>query len=113
MWSPRCVKPRAHNRIPGEDGLLFVPDQARTTVLEWGQSSKLACHLGTCRTLPFIRQRFYWPSLLRDVPEFIAVCIVCAQSQTPQQAPSDLLKLFPVPWTSFPDCLHLRETPPS
>ncbi|KAJ8010274.1 hypothetical protein DPEC_G00073300 [Dallia pectoralis] len=57
-------------------GHLFVPDQACTAVLEWCHSSNLACHPGAHRTLVFIRQRLWWPPMLKNVPEFLAACAV-------------------------------------
>lgn len=37
---------------------MFVPDAVRSSVLEWANSSQLACHLGSRRILPFMRQAF-------------------------------------------------------
>lgn len=42
----------------GPPNCLFVPSSARSQVLQWGHSSKLACHPGIHRTLSFIKQRF-------------------------------------------------------
>ncbi|KAJ8014350.1 hypothetical protein DPEC_G00039320 [Dallia pectoralis] len=78
-------------------GRLFIRNQARTSVLEWGHSSNLACQAGTHQMLRFIRQRFWWPSLLRVIPEFVAACAICTQNKTPRHAPSGLLQPLPVP----------------
>ncbi|KAJ8007660.1 hypothetical protein DPEC_G00096470 [Dallia pectoralis] len=74
---------------------MFVPYQARDAVLEWGYASKFACNPGGRRTLEFIPQCFWWPSIVKDVPKFVAACTVCAQNKTPQYAPSGLLQPGP------------------
>ncbi len=56
------------------EGLLFVPESVRTSILQWGHSSGLACHPGVARTLALIKQRFWWPSVARDAREFVLAC---------------------------------------
>ncbi|KAI2661149.1 Transposon Tf2-6 polyprotein [Labeo rohita] len=60
------------------EGLLFVPRPVRTSVLQWGHSSKLTCHPGAARTISLIKQRFWWPAMARDAHEFVLACPVCA-----------------------------------
>lgn len=38
---------------------LFVPDPVRSQVLQWGHSSRIACHPGSNRTLELIKRRFW------------------------------------------------------
>ncbi|KAL2077728.1 hypothetical protein ACEWY4_027232 [Coilia grayii] len=76
---------------------LFVPVSARSQVLQWGHSSRLSCHPGTRRTASFIRRRFWWPSLGKDVHEFVSSCPVCAQNKTSTRPPPGLLQPLSVP----------------
>ncbi|KAL2083807.1 hypothetical protein ACEWY4_021580 [Coilia grayii] len=76
---------------------LFVPVSVRPQVLQWGHSSRLSCHPGTRRTPSFIRRRFWWPSLGKDVHSFISSCPVCAQSKRATQPPSGLLQPLSIP----------------
>jgi hypothetical protein len=48
------------------DGRLFVPENLRSQVIQWGHNSRLACHPGSARTC-HLAQRFWWSSLRRDV----------------------------------------------
>ncbi|CAJ1057674.1 uncharacterized protein LOC108874699, partial [Xyrichtys novacula] len=75
----------------------FVPEVARSQVLQWGHSSKLTCHLGFQRTLQFLQQRFWWPGMVRHVRAFVAACSVCARSKASHQPPAGLLRPLPVP----------------
>ncbi|KAJ8007803.1 hypothetical protein DPEC_G00097980 [Dallia pectoralis] len=101
VWEVETTVRQAQSTQPdpggGPAGCLFVPDQARSAVLDWGHSSSLACHPGSRRTLAFIRRRFWWPSMVKDVPEFVAACAACAQGKTPRQDPSGLLQPLPIP----------------
>ncbi len=70
------------------ESLLFVPESVRTSVLQWGFSSSLACHPGATRTHRLIKQRFWWPSMVRDTRRFVSACPICAAikgSNRPQQ----------------------------
>ncbi len=60
------------------ESLLFVPESVRTSVLQWGHSSSLACHPGATRTHRLIKQRFWWPSMARDARWFVSACPICA-----------------------------------
>lgn len=46
---------------------LFVPEAARSEVLEWGLSFRLACYPNLAHTLHLLRQKFWWPSMTRDM----------------------------------------------
>ncbi|KAI3375755.1 hypothetical protein L3Q82_004053 [Scortum barcoo] len=63
-----------HNR-------LFVPEAWRSQVIHWAHASLLTCHPGIKRTVFVVQQRFWWPSLVRDVAEYVGVCSVCARSK--------------------------------
>ena len=55
----------------GPSNALFVPDCVCSDVFQWGHSTHLPCHPGMNRTLAFLHQRFWWPTMERDVREFV------------------------------------------
>lgn len=57
-------------------GLFLVPDMARTSVSQWGHSSKLTCHPGVTRELAAIRQHFWWPAMAESVSSWVLVWFV-------------------------------------
>ncbi len=79
------------------EGLLFVPESVRTSILQWGHSSKLACHPGVARTLPLIKQWFWWPSVGQDAGEFVLACPVCAVGKGCNRPPVGLLRPLSIP----------------
>lgn len=40
----------------------------------WGHTSHISCHSGVWRTLFRIQERFWWPSIKKDVREYVAAC---------------------------------------
>ncbi|KAL0191918.1 hypothetical protein M9458_010214, partial [Cirrhinus mrigala] len=84
--------------LPGcPPGRLFVPESLQYDVIRWGHSSKLACHPGVSRSTFLIRQRFWWPSMARDIRLIVLACSVCAVSKTANRPSTGLLQPLLVP----------------
>uniref|UniRef100_A0A3B3HJF8 Gypsy retrotransposon integrase-like protein 1 n=1 Tax=Oryzias latipes TaxID=8090 RepID=A0A3B3HJF8_ORYLA len=79
------------------NGTLYVPASVRSAVITWAHTSRIACHGGVTRTLHLIRRRFFWPSMNKDVREYITACSTCARSKTSNSPPSGLLQPLPTP----------------
>uniref|UniRef100_A0A8C4ZXL3 Gypsy retrotransposon integrase-like protein 1 n=1 Tax=Gadus morhua TaxID=8049 RepID=A0A8C4ZXL3_GADMO len=112
VLSPQCligaarwdIETIVRTALSGESGpstcppnCLFVPQSVRSQVLQWGHSSKLACHPGVRRTTALIKQRFWWPAMERSVREFVEACSVCAQNKPSNLPPAGFLQPLPVP----------------
>ncbi|KAI5086033.1 hypothetical protein C0J45_23506, partial [Silurus meridionalis] len=76
---------------------LFVPEQLQSQVLQWCHGSPLFCHPGFPRTLSVLQQRFWWPTVRKDVREFVATCPTCTQHKNPKGRSVGLLRPLPVP----------------
>ncbi|XDV17726.1 hypothetical protein PO909_023545 [Leuciscus waleckii] len=76
---------------------LFVPEELRSEVIQWGHCSNIACHPGINRTRFLVKQRFWWPRMARDIHDFVLACSVCATGKTSNRAPDGLLQPLPVP----------------
>ncbi len=76
---------------------LFIPPTVRSPVLQWGHSSKMACHPGFHRTLALLQQKFWWPSMSSDNKEFVSACSVCVRNKSSHRAPAGLLRPLPIP----------------
>uniref|UniRef100_A0A8C8DLA6 Gypsy retrotransposon integrase-like protein 1 n=1 Tax=Oryzias sinensis TaxID=183150 RepID=A0A8C8DLA6_9TELE len=82
---------------PAPRGTLFVPSSLRSDVISWGHSSRVACHGGVHRTLSLLRKRFFWPSMDKDVREYVSACTTCARSKASSSAPAGLLHPLSTP----------------
>ncbi len=78
-------------------GRLFVPEYLRSEVIRWGHCSKVACHPGVNRTSFLVKQRFWWPSMARDIRLFVLAYSVCAVSKSSNRPPAGLLQPLSVP----------------
>ncbi|KAK2912262.1 hypothetical protein Q8A73_006375 [Channa argus] len=81
----------------GPPGLLFVPSQVRSQVLQWAHCSKFSCHPGGDRSIHLLRRHFWRPSLVKDTREFVAACATCTRGKTPKKPPDGLLQPLPIP----------------
>ena len=59
---------------------LVLPLQCRQTVLHLAHDIPFSGHLGKHKTAQRILQRFYWPTLYRDVAEYCRTCEPCQKS---------------------------------
>ncbi|KAL4009381.1 hypothetical protein ACER0C_003233 [Sarotherodon galilaeus] len=83
--------------VTGPPGLLFVPSSVRSRVLHWAHTARFTCHPGVHRTITFLQRFAWWPSLAKDVREYISACSTCAQNKSVHQPPSGLLQPLPTP----------------
>lgn len=82
---------------------LFVPAELRPQVIHWAHTSLLSCHLGVRRTMYAISRRFWWPSMEREVREYIEACSVCARNKTSSRPRMGLLQPLPIPSRPWAD----------
>ena len=70
--------------------LVVLPRSLRKQALDMIHASKSAGHLGREKTLPKVRERYYWVGMSADVRSYVRQCVACAQKKgTPKkhQAP--------------------------
>lgn len=64
---------------------VIVPLKYRREILHNCHDVRTAGHLGIRKTLQRIRQKFYWPSIRRDVRAYVTGCEVCLKRKGPIQ----------------------------
>ena len=81
-----------HNDFIIDDGHLFqgtklcIPRTSRRDFLIWElHAGGLAGHFGVNKTVALIEDRFYWPSLKRDVARVVSQCRTCQMSKAKRQ----------------------------
>ena len=80
---------------------LVLPRSCRQRVLELAHSIPLAGHLGRKKTYARLAQRFYWPSMSRDVVEYVRSCEACQKCgrRRPARVPMIPLPVVDVPFS--------------
>lgn len=107
-WQIETEVKRANGGDPTPSGCpvnrLFVPIDMRPQVIHWAHTSLLTCHPGVKRTMHAISQRFWWPSMEREVREYVEACPTCARNKTTPRARMGLLQPLLVltrPWAEI------------
>uniref|UniRef100_A0A671KHG3 Gypsy retrotransposon integrase-like protein 1 n=1 Tax=Sinocyclocheilus anshuiensis TaxID=1608454 RepID=A0A671KHG3_9TELE len=85
--APTNTPPRKH----------YVPQTLRLRIMQWVHTSLSSGHPGISRTLQLIQNSFWWSNMARDITDYVKSCQICAQSKTPRELPSGLLKPLPIP----------------
>ena len=86
--------PPGHNTEEMAVEQLVLPQECRRTVLHIAHTIPLAGHLGKDKTAHRILQRFYWPTLYRDVAE---LCRTCEDCQKTAYCKTQRAPLIPLP----------------
>ncbi len=71
--------------LGGPECKTYVPTSLRTTLQGSLHASLGSGHPGSQRTLSLLQARYWWPSMARDVSQYMGVCgcSVCAITKTP------------------------------
>ncbi len=75
----------------------ICPQALRDRTLQWVHTSLGSGHPGIHRTNTLVRNAFWWPTMNRDITNFVKSCTTCAQSKTPRELPASLLQPLPIP----------------
>ena len=78
-------------------GLPFVPEAIRTEIISRHHDDPLAGHFGIDKTKDLIGRKYYWPSLRRDIKDYVKGCDVCLGSKAVRHKLYGDLQSLPVP----------------
>lgn len=95
----RCWIPPGRDTEEMTAEQLVLPLQCRKTVLKIAHEIPLAGHLGQNKTAQRILQRFYWPTLYRDIADF---CRSCTSSQKISRVKGRCAPMIPLSVISVP-----------
>ncbi|PNY01683.1 retrotransposon-related protein [Trifolium pratense] len=85
---------------------ICVPDipELKKRILEEGHRSGLSIHPGATKMYQDLKKLFWWPSMKKEIAEFVYACLICQKSKVEHQKPSGLLQPMFVPewkWDSI------------
>jgi transposase InsO family protein len=86
-------------------GKLMVPEVnfLRTYLVRAVHATQVTAHPGARKTLKLLRDRYYWPSMSKDVSQYVAACKPCRWSHVPRDKTPGLLKSLPIPERAWQD----------
>ncbi|KAL0442273.1 UNVERIFIED_CONTAM: hypothetical protein Sradi_0166200, partial [Sesamum radiatum] len=84
------------------DGMLLngrrvcVPnvEELRTEIMHEAHYAPYAMHPGSTKMYRDLRPYYWWPTMKKDVAEFVARCLTCQQVKAKHQAPAGKLHLY-------------------
>ncbi|UYV70775.1 K02A2.6-like, partial [Cordylochernes scorpioides] len=87
-------------RPEGRAWLLVVPRGRRKDILKEYHNHMICGHLGVTRTMHRLKDKYFWPSMLKDVVEYVRTCHLCQSRKGSNQLPAGLL--HPIPAANYP-----------
>ena len=72
---------------------LVLPKKCRPMVLQLAHDIPLASHMGKNKTAQRVLQRFYWPTLFKDVADHCKACPECQKTSTRKVRPAPMVPL--------------------
>ncbi|UYV82760.1 hypothetical protein LAZ67_22000761 [Cordylochernes scorpioides] len=85
----------------GNQHLLVVPRHLRLELLKSLHDAPTAGHLGFSKTYERVKNKYFWPGLLRDIRKYVAHCKECQRKKQSTQKPPGLLKAIPPATSPF------------
>ena len=86
-------------------GLPYVPEIIRSEVISRHHDDPLAGHFGIDKTRELVGRKYYWPSLRKDVEDYVRGCDVCLASKAIRHKPYGDLQSLPIPTHRWKDLL--------
>ncbi|UYV66609.1 K02A2.6-like [Cordylochernes scorpioides] len=87
-------------RPEGRAWLLVVLRVRRKDILKEHHNHMICGHLGVTRTMHRLKDKYFWPSMLKDVVEYVRTCHLCQSRKGSNQLPAGLL--HPIPAANYP-----------
>ena len=78
-------------------GLSYVPEIIRSEVISRHHNDPLAKHFGIDKTKELVGRKYYWPSLRKDVKNYVKGCDICLASKAVRHKPYGDLQSLPIP----------------
>lgn len=77
----------------GNTKLIVIPAKMRPEVLfECHDSPLTGGHLGFTKTFSKLKNRYFWPRMLKETEQYVKSCIDCQTKKSPKQKPAGLLQ---------------------
>ncbi|RVW68732.1 Transposon Tf2-2 polyprotein [Vitis vinifera] len=90
-------------RMAAATDLVVVPTALRGQLLQEFHDSKVAGHSGVLRTFKRLAQQFYWPSMYKNIQDYIQQCATCQKTKSETLTPAGLLQPLPIPCLVWDD----------
>ena len=88
-----------------EDGVLVIGNRIcvpeggglREQIMTEAHTAPYAMHPGSTKMYRDLKSFYWWPTMKKDVAEFVARCLTCQQIKAEHQAPAGKLQSLKIP----------------
>jgi hypothetical protein len=84
----------------------FIPKSLRREILHLFHDTPEAGHFGVKKTKRAIRNRVYWPNMMKEIQEYVQSCETCQKCKNERKLPAGLLGTTSPPTAIF-ETLHI------
>ena len=90
---------------------FYIPkEEVRNSIMNELHDSRAAGHLGIKRTIDLVKRDFYWPTLEKDVTEYVNTCDECQRNKPQIKRHKDCCSLWRHRCTSFAAPQHSSDS---
>ena len=78
---------------------LYIPDDAqlKEQILSEAHTTPYSVHPGATKIYKYIKEQLWWPSMKKEVAEYIARCLTCQRIKAEHQRPRGKLQPLEIP----------------
>ncbi|TQE12278.1 hypothetical protein C1H46_001931 [Malus baccata] len=93
------LKIHESNGMLMQENQMYVPnnEELKKEILDEAHCSACAMHPGGTKMYHTIRPFYYWPSMKREIAEYVSRCIVCPQVKAERKKSFGQMQPLPVP----------------
>jgi len=114
-WKQSITEGRRHNAGSAKDnqnewhvdnqellrrnGATYVPNDpaVRQEIIQINHDDPYGGHFGKAKTVEIVQRKYYWPTMGRDIKDYVRTCEVCQKMKTPRHRPYGELQSLPIP----------------
>jgi hypothetical protein len=78
---------------------IWIPNvpELKEEILRDAHNSRYSIHPGSTKMYKDLKENFWWPSMKRDIVEWVSKCFTCQRVKAEHQRPSGLLQPLEIP----------------
>ena len=99
------IQPSEHltmeNDILHYKARLYIPRQLVPSILQSEHDSQIAGHFGMDKTTELIRRNFWWPSMIKEIEEYVKSCPDCQKNKAKRHKQYGLLSPLELPYAPW------------
>jgi hypothetical protein len=82
----------------GREPRVCIPrGTLRKQIIKDAHDAPISGHFGIEKTVAQVQRHYWWPTIRKEVTQYVRTCLACQRNKPSQQSPAGLLQPLPVP----------------